>query len=139
MMPIRDVVIFPHMMSPFVVGRESSVRALEYALATDKKISAQALKELERQIHRLERGHPESAEAATGVEATLPTFLQSEPVKPPADQDNKQSPLRVRHQPIELPDLVVVASKQRQVGGLGPGRPLGAAEGQTFQNAFDLD
>ena len=38
MMPIRDVVIFPHMMSPFVVGRESSVRALEYALAADKKI-----------------------------------------------------------------------------------------------------
>lgn len=38
MMPIRDVVIFPHMMTPFVVGRESSVRALEDALAGDKKI-----------------------------------------------------------------------------------------------------
>ena len=29
MMPIRDVVIFPYMMTPFIVGRESSVRALE--------------------------------------------------------------------------------------------------------------
>ena len=38
MMPIRDVVIFPHMMTPFIVGRESSVRALEEALATEKKI-----------------------------------------------------------------------------------------------------
>jgi ATP-dependent Lon protease len=38
MMPIRDVVIFPYMMTPFVVGRESSVRALEVALAGDKKI-----------------------------------------------------------------------------------------------------
>ncbi len=38
MMPIRDVVIFPHMMTPFVVGRDSSVRALEEALAADKKI-----------------------------------------------------------------------------------------------------
>ena len=38
MMPIRDVVIFPHMMTPFLVGRESSVRALEEALAGDKKI-----------------------------------------------------------------------------------------------------
>ncbi|MHB8655258.1 MAG: endopeptidase La [Terriglobia bacterium] len=38
MMPIRDVVIFPHMMTPFVVGRESSIRALEDALAGDKKI-----------------------------------------------------------------------------------------------------
>ncbi len=38
MMPIRDVVIFPFMMTPFVVGRESSVRALEEALSGDKKI-----------------------------------------------------------------------------------------------------
>jgi ATP-dependent Lon protease len=38
MMPIRDVVIFPYMMTPFVVGRESSVRALEEAMAGDKKI-----------------------------------------------------------------------------------------------------
>ncbi len=38
MMPIRDVVIFPYMMTPFVVGRETSVRALEEALAADKKI-----------------------------------------------------------------------------------------------------
>lgn len=38
MMPIRDVVIFPFMMTPFVVGRESSVRALEEALAGDKRI-----------------------------------------------------------------------------------------------------
>jgi ATP-dependent Lon protease len=38
MMPIRDVVIFPFMMTPFVVGRESSVRALEEALLGDKKI-----------------------------------------------------------------------------------------------------
>ena len=38
MMPIRDVVIFPFMMTPFVVGRESSVRALEEALARDKRI-----------------------------------------------------------------------------------------------------
>src|SRR6059036_3824725 len=38
MMPIRDVVIFPYMMTPFVVGRESSVRALEEALTSDKKI-----------------------------------------------------------------------------------------------------
>jgi len=38
MMPIRDVVIFPHMMTPFVVGRDTSVRALEAALAADRRI-----------------------------------------------------------------------------------------------------
>ena len=36
--PLRDVVVFPHMMIPFVVGRPSSTRALEYALGTDKRI-----------------------------------------------------------------------------------------------------
>src|ERR1017187_10979774 len=38
MMPIRDMVIFPHMMTPCVGGRESSVRALEEALTGDRKI-----------------------------------------------------------------------------------------------------
>ena len=38
MMPVRDMVIFPQMMQPFIVGREASVRALEDALAGDKKI-----------------------------------------------------------------------------------------------------
>ena len=36
--PLRNVVVFPHMMMPFVIGRPSSTRALEHALATDKKI-----------------------------------------------------------------------------------------------------
>ena len=31
--PLRDMVVFPHMMAPFIVGRESSVKALEVALA----------------------------------------------------------------------------------------------------------
>jgi len=38
MMPIRDVVIYPHMMTPFVVGRQTSVRALEEALTEEKRI-----------------------------------------------------------------------------------------------------
>jgi ATP-dependent Lon protease len=38
MMPVREMVIFPEMMHPFIVGREASVRALEDALAGDKKI-----------------------------------------------------------------------------------------------------
>src|SRR5687767_4392578 len=36
--PLRDVVVFPHMMLPFVIGRPSSVRALEHALLKDKRI-----------------------------------------------------------------------------------------------------
>ena len=36
--PLRDVVVFPHMMMPFVIGRPASTRALEHALAKDKRI-----------------------------------------------------------------------------------------------------
>ncbi|MCL4813755.1 MAG: endopeptidase La [Vicinamibacteraceae bacterium] len=36
--PLRDVVVFPHMMMPFVIGRPASIRALEHALAKDKRI-----------------------------------------------------------------------------------------------------
>ena len=36
--PLRDVVVFPHMMMPFVIGRPSSTRALEHALKKDKRI-----------------------------------------------------------------------------------------------------
>src|SRR5438552_19138252 len=37
LVPLRDMVVFPHMMSPFVVGRDSSIRALEAALGTPSK------------------------------------------------------------------------------------------------------
>src|SRR5919199_1116903 len=36
--PLRDVVVFPHMMMPFDIGRPSSTRALEHALIKDKRI-----------------------------------------------------------------------------------------------------
>jgi ATP-dependent Lon protease len=38
MVPLRDVVVFPHMMIPFVIGRPSSIKALEYALVKAKRI-----------------------------------------------------------------------------------------------------
>jgi len=38
MVPLRDIVVFPHTMVPFVVGRKSSLIALETALAGDKRI-----------------------------------------------------------------------------------------------------
>src|SRR5213594_3519242 len=38
MIPIRDVVVFPQMMIPFIIGRPSSVRALEFALEGSKRV-----------------------------------------------------------------------------------------------------
>jgi ATP-dependent Lon protease len=43
--PLRDVVVFPYMMMPFVIGRPSSTRALEHALAKDKRIFLAAQKD----------------------------------------------------------------------------------------------
>jgi ATP-dependent Lon protease len=38
MVPLRDIVVFPHTMVPFVVGRPSSLMAVERALAGEKKL-----------------------------------------------------------------------------------------------------
>ena len=40
MMPVRDMVIFPQQMTPFIVGREASVRALEEALPATRRYSS---------------------------------------------------------------------------------------------------
>ncbi len=37
LVPLRDMVVFPHMMAPFIVGRESSVKALEQTLSMPRK------------------------------------------------------------------------------------------------------
>ena len=38
LLPLRDVVVFPHMMVPLFVGREKSIIALNEVMKTDKKI-----------------------------------------------------------------------------------------------------
>ena len=38
LLPLRDIVVFPHMMVPLFVGREKSVTALNEVMKTDKKI-----------------------------------------------------------------------------------------------------
>ena len=37
-LPLRDIVVFPHMVVPLFVGREKSVRALEEVMKSDKQI-----------------------------------------------------------------------------------------------------
>ncbi|HEX6178168.1 MAG TPA: LON peptidase substrate-binding domain-containing protein, partial [Thermoanaerobaculia bacterium] len=37
LVPLRDMVVFPSMMAPFVVGRRASILALEATLATTEK------------------------------------------------------------------------------------------------------
>ncbi len=38
LLPLRDVVVYPHMVMPLFVGREKSIEALEDAMASDKQV-----------------------------------------------------------------------------------------------------
>ncbi|MBD2859683.1 endopeptidase La [Spongiibacter sp. KMU-158] len=44
LLPLRDVVVYPHMVIPLFVGRDKSIRALELAMASDKEIILAAQK-----------------------------------------------------------------------------------------------
>ncbi len=46
-LPLRDVVVYPHMVIPLFVGREKSIRALELAMQADKRILLVAQKSAE--------------------------------------------------------------------------------------------
>src|SRR5690554_8073752 len=37
-LPLRDIVVFPHMIVPLFVGREKSIKALEDVMGADKQI-----------------------------------------------------------------------------------------------------
>ncbi|MBK8481619.1 MAG: endopeptidase La [Proteobacteria bacterium] len=38
LLPLRDIIVFPHMVVPLFVGRERSINALEHAAATEKEV-----------------------------------------------------------------------------------------------------
>ena len=46
-LPLRDVVVFPHMVIPLFVGRDKSIRALDQAMESDKRILLVAQKSAE--------------------------------------------------------------------------------------------
>src|SRR5476651_333641 len=44
LLPLRDIIVFPHMVVPLFVGREKSIRALEEAMSSRKQIILAAQK-----------------------------------------------------------------------------------------------
>ena len=48
LLPLRDVVVYPHMVIPLFVGREKSKLALEEAMGEDKKILLSSQKRSEK-------------------------------------------------------------------------------------------
>ena len=51
-LPLRDMVVFPHGVHPLFVGTESSIRALDEAMSLDKVIFLVAKKDAEEQISK---------------------------------------------------------------------------------------
>ena len=66
-LPLRDVVVYPHMVIPLFVGREKSINALDTAMQEDKKILLVAQKNAEIDDPSIEDIH---------VIGTLSTILQ---------------------------------------------------------------
>ena len=54
LLPLRDVVVFPHMVIPLFVGREKSIRALDTAMKADKRIMLVAQKQADIDDPKLE-------------------------------------------------------------------------------------
>ncbi|MBW2163821.1 MAG: LON peptidase substrate-binding domain-containing protein, partial [Deltaproteobacteria bacterium] len=45
LLPLRDIVFFPHMVAPFFVGRDKSVEAIEQAMSLGQEILLAAQKD----------------------------------------------------------------------------------------------
>src|SRR5690606_20654431 len=57
-LPLRDVVVFPHMVIPLVVGRDKSIRAMDLAMEGDKQVLLVAQKSAETDDPGAEDLHP---------------------------------------------------------------------------------
>ena len=71
-LPLRDVVVYPHMVIPLFVGREKSIVALDLAMKADKRILLVAQKQADVDDPKVEDlygcrdhcDHPAASEAA---------------------------------------------------------------------------
>ena len=66
LLPLRDVVVYPHMVIPLFVGRDKSILALERAMNGDKKIFVVAQKDA---------AHDDPAQADLYTIGTVATIL----------------------------------------------------------------
>ena len=70
LLPLRDIIVFPHMVVPLFVGREKSIRALEEAMSSRKQIVLSAQK-------KAQNNNPEEKDIfAVGTLATIIQLLR---------------------------------------------------------------
>ena len=55
LLPLRDVVVYPHMVIPLFVGREKSINALEAAMNEDKQILLVAQRQCSQKMNPIKK------------------------------------------------------------------------------------
>ena len=134
-LPLRDIVVFPHMIVPLFVGREKSIKALEAVMAEDKQII------LVTQIEAALEDPDASGLFGTG---TVGTILQLLKLPDGAVKVLVEGGERVVLDANSLRDddgyLVVEASVADQFGDLGAETTaLGRATTQQFEQYIKLN
>ena len=134
-LPLRDIVVFPHMIVPLFVGREKSIKALEAVMAQDKQIILVTQKEASLE-------DPD----ATGLfcTGTIGTILQLLKLPDGAVKVLVEGGERVVLDTLSLRDdkgyLVIEASVANQFGDLGAETAaLGRATTQQFEQYIKLN
>ncbi len=72
LIPMRDTVIFPHIMSPLMVGRDRSIRAMDAAMASDQRIVVFTQKDPEVADPGLDDLYPVGTEMTIGRMLRMP-------------------------------------------------------------------
>jgi len=71
-LPLRDTVVFPHMMTPLIVGRDRSMKALEAATGHDNRVVVVTQRDAEVQEPELEDLYPIGVELIVGRTLRMP-------------------------------------------------------------------
>lgn len=77
MLPVRDLVLFPHMVSPLPVGRPRSLRAIEHALAHGQVLCIVAQRDPDLEDVGLQDLHPVGTQAIIGRVLKVPNGKSS--------------------------------------------------------------
>ena len=72
LLPLRDAVVFPHMMTPLIIGRDRSIKAVEMAMAGDNLLVVAAQRDPEVQEPALEDLCPIGVEMVVGRILRMP-------------------------------------------------------------------
>ena len=108
LLPLRDVVVFPHMVIPLFVGRPKSIRAMEIAMEAGKSILLVAQKSAAKDEPSEDKKEP----AAPAVPPAL--------AAPPLKESSATSTLMIIADTDWLLDDVIFSPQARQQGMLVP-------------------